>query len=169
MTVRIRADHPRAAPTGPPPVFTISTNRSSCEVEITADPILFTGSLAGRRNSSNFSVSGVLPVTRGKVSYTLPQPDWVALRQVVYLYYRAIAYDGASRVGSLNLEASTTDNNYQQAPTIYIAPPGTRPPKVRRRLSGQLQWLRVDGNQVVNQRRRPGGAPGREPLGDGIH
>jgi hypothetical protein len=153
MTVRIRAERPTVDPTGPPPAFTIRTDRQFCEVEVTCDPVLFNGALANRRRPENFSTSrdeGALTVRQGRARYQLDAAAWRALRRYPYLYYRAIAYDGPLP-GRRREAESLAPHDFRQAPAIYLAPPGTRLPPVRRRLSGNLKWLRVAGNRLVDE------------------
>lgn len=164
MAVRIRAERPTVDPTGPPPAFAITTDRQFCEVEVTSDPVLFNGALATRRRPENFSTSrdeGPLTVERGRARYRLDEAAWRALRRYPYLYYRAIAYDGPlpdrqriaanGHLTGRRREESLAAHDFRQAPAIYLAPPGTRLPPVRRRLSGNVKWLRVDGNRLVNE------------------
>jgi hypothetical protein len=152
MAIRIRASRAVVAPAGDPPSFKIQTDLPYSEVEVTIDPLLFNRILINRRRKENFYTSQELLIDKSHTaSYTLDRNAWLLLRNYPYLYYRAIAYDAQLPANRKKVEVSVKDNDPQSAPSVYIVPSGTRPPPLKRRVSGKLKWIRVVGNQIVNE------------------
>jgi hypothetical protein len=149
MTVSVRVDRVAVDPTGPPPTFTVITDRTLCEVQIATDPILFTGAAAARRAPRNFA--SLTPAVKGKRAVvTLDAASWALLRRFPHLAYRALASDG-TRAKPLKPEATVGDLDHQKAPTIYVAPAGRAPVALTRKLSAKLPWLRVRGNRLEDE------------------
>ena len=151
--IRIAADRATVDPSGPPPTFTLRSDRANLEVEIATDRSLLTGALAARRTERNyFSAREVGPLARtgARTPYELDSGAWASLSSARYLYYRAVAYDGTA-AAPVNRELSITDANIANAPSISLPRPVSRILPRGRRFSGALTWLRVSENRLVDE------------------
>src|SRR5436190_22607951 len=149
MTLSVRVDRAAVDPDGPPPKFTVTTDRALCEVQVATDPILFTGAAATRRTSTNFA--RLRPAVRkGRAVGALDERTWRLLRRFPHLPYRALAHDG-TRAAPTQSEATVGEFDYTAAPTIYVAHAGRAPARLTRRLSGTLPWLHVRGNRLEDE------------------
>jgi Cellulase (glycosyl hydrolase family 5) len=141
-------------PRGSPPGFAVETDRQFVELEVASDPILFNGSLAQRRRPDNFFTTGPISRPRGPgrpLRATMDAGAWRALSRTPALYYRGRGYEQGAR-GPERMEATVADLDYQQAPSVQVVPAPL--PALRTRVSGRLQWLRVQGNLVIDEHDR---------------
>ena len=147
MSVAVRATTAAVAPDGPPPAFRIETELAFLELEVASDPVLFNGSLASRRTKSNFFSTGMLEKRRDgdAITVAVDLAAWRELSRWPALYYRA--HGSADARGPR--EATVADAEWERAPALDVRRVDL--PTLRARLSGDLQWLRVDGNRVVDQ------------------
>jgi hypothetical protein len=148
VTVRITSPQPAIPPGGPPPGFSVSTDREHFDVEVAADPALLDGALAARRTPRNFFALRGVAGRDEEVRVAVDAAAWSRLRTGRALYYRALAYDG-NPTSPRGLETTVEDPS--RAPAVEIAPSPTQPPPIRGPISSGLPWLRVEGNRIVDR------------------
>jgi hypothetical protein len=150
VATSIEADLAGVSRLGPPPSFTVRTDRQYCEVDVATEPGSFAAAVASRRRPVNFNSSreaGPILVRDGVARHTLDGEAWKRLRQQRRLHYRAVCYDG-SPSAPLHVESTSDRVPPARIPSVSITLPAS--PPVARSVSGSLSWLRVDGNRVVN-------------------
>ena len=143
MTIGITPNQSAAGPAAAP-TFTVATTQPFCEVQLTTEPILFSGTLNERRRAGiNFVSSGRLAAS-GRDRAVFTPGGATALLRSTYLYYRALGYETPA-LGQPT-EASVADADYAQAPFVYLDPrPAPRPPSI---LSAKLPGLSVTGSDL---------------------
>jgi endoglucanase len=151
MPTRIRTQRRSLDPSGPPPVFVITSDRGFGVVEVATDPMLFDGSLASRRTPATYfssEGSGLIPLPAGRSTfYTLDLAAFRAIyqaRTTPGVYYRAVGLDAPA--GPRDATAPLF------LPTAVARRPPTPAP---RGISASLLWLRVDGNRIVDENGDP--------------
>jgi hypothetical protein len=129
-------------PDGPPPAFRIggvSLHDVWVTVEVAATRALFEPGNAGRRTADNFT-SERFAVPQETGVYTLSPRAWTRLSRGSALFYRVL--DDASRGSAPNAAAAS-------ASPVVLGRLRVRPPPSAA-LSGELTWLRVRDNMIVD-------------------
>jgi hypothetical protein len=88
-------------------------------------------------------------VIDGEAWFRIAPESWFSLRRYPRVFYRAFAYTTADAAEPT--EATLADAAHEAAPWVAIGGVRPRAQPFIQNLSADLQWLRVDGNRIVDE------------------